>query len=531
MSGVTIDIPPAASSQTDWSLRYLELAEQLYAVRRRCRARVLWAVSALRPRHSLPPEHAELVAALAEDCAERAAMPSWRTRLRLWGWLLLHAVREAAGLLRLRRRCRAEMRRLSREPVDVVIKTWWFGPEAAAREDDFYFGRLPQELRARGRRCLLLCGDTREAPDAAFARAALRRGDAAPESALVPWWAPLATAVEQWSAAAEIARLGRQSTTEPPLARVCAAACLSALRPITMRNFLHVYATRAAVRRWTPKAVVMLYEGQPWEQPAWQGVKAADPSCRIVGYQHTVVMPHSLGLLAPQRILGEIPAPDAVLCVGGVTRELLAPGQAAFGAQLIMFGTHRRTAREAHREPPHPQRRAILVLPEGIPREARLLFNAALRIARRLPEHRLIFRSHPVLPFEQVRPQLEGDPARLPNVELSPGGPLADDMDRASVVLYRGSSSVLYGIVRGLKPVYLHCPGVPDVDPLFAMSGWRETTASPDDAVARLEAYAASRADDAAAEWEPAAAYADAYTQAVSAAGIDELCRLLEPRA
>lgn len=514
-----------------WMSRYETLTDLLYEVRRRCRYLAVLGTSTLHPRHSLPADHLQLMEALAgggalgsQPAAGRSAdhvPPSLLLIALWWGRCALFACRETLGLLWLKGRYRAALRRLQQEPADVVMKSWCFSPESFEGSSDFYYGTVPHQLQARGMTCLLLHGDTRERNDGAFMRAILQGGPVrtVPEWLLVPLWAPLVTVIRQLVAALALRRLARRAAARP-LARVAAAACRNSLQPITTRNTLLFDIARVAVKIWRAKVFVTLYEGQPWEQPAWHGAKAANPACVTVGYQHTVVMPHSLSLLSPNHGSWELSTPDVVLCLGEATQQMMAPGHRPHGSRLIPFGTPRRTANRPAVCGPQPGRRTILVVPEtGVPREARLMFNFAMGAARRLPEYRFIFRCHPFAPFPVVQPHLEADPADLPNVEVSTR-PISEDFARCSAVLYRGSSSVLYAVLHGLKPIYLEDATYPDVDPLFNMEGWRERVASPEE-LERVLRRVDAQDGEATAQWRRAAAYVEAYARPVTDAAID----------
>jgi len=510
-----------------WVCRYAAMAQLFDEVRRRYPCPPASGLSLLHPRHSLPANQLRLLEQLAKGYTTDVQIPSRLAVFVRWIRCVVYALQETLSLLWVKPQLWRALGRARHVSAMVVIKTWWFGPEAGSRTTDFYFGSLAQQLRARGISTVWLCGDTREIVDPAFAKAALTcsSGPAVPEALLVPIWAPLMVAARQLKTALSLRRWAARER-DGSLARVCAMAAVESVQPITLRNTLHFYSAKAAVKRWRPRAFVTLYEGQPWEQPAWQGVKAADATCLIVGYQHTVLMQHSLEVLSPRRIPGQIAAPEVVLCVGEVTAAMLAERHQPLGTRLVTFGTFRRAATESAPRPgPEPARRTVLVLPEGIPSEARALFDFATQLAKIATDHHFIFRCHPVLPFERIRPALREDPLRLPNIELSPRDPISEDFARSSVVLYRGSSSVLYALLHGLKPLYVHEESLPDVDPLFALKGWREAVASPDEASHVLRRYAETGSAAAQEFWQPAADYANAYTCVASE---ESIARLLD---
>ena len=513
-----------------WLARHRALTEVLYQVRRDCPGWIAASTSTLSPRHPVPPDQLALLAdgeslggSLAESERRGAMVPG--VMAIGWRWLraLLFAARDAARLAVLQIRFGRAVRERTTAPATMVLKTWAFGATTPAGTGDFYYGTLPAQLEARGVACALLCGDAVGLPNAAFVAATLRRSDARaiPELLLISPLRPLGWAIRQIAAAWRLRALA-MGAESPSVKRVCAAACVASLEPIAMRNALQFDVARAAVRRLRGRVFVAFYEGQPWEQASRAGAKAGDPRCLTVGYQHTIMMRYQWSLLEPERVPGPAAAPDVALCVGAVTRDMLARSAPSRSNRLVAFGSFRRSADQPSGRP-RPAGRVVLVLPEGNLPESRLLFEFAMRLAPLAPDCRFVFRCHPLLPFDRVRPHLSQQPEPLPNVELSPFPSIAEDFERASLVLYRGSSSVLYAVLRGLKPVYVYAEGAPEIDPLFEVAGWRERAASTEEAAAILRRFAAADDGAAAADWQPVADYVNAYTMPVTAASIDQL--------
>jgi len=505
----------------DWRLRYAELSEMMLRVYRLCPRLPVLGISILHPRHAPPPAQLELLRELDGQMGRRRP-PSLVNLAIRWLRCVLFASHATIRIGILKVRFRSDLQRLSREPARVILRTWCFGPPSPETADDFYYGTLPQQLDARGVSSVLLCGDTRERFDSTFAQAVLRHPQIrrVPEQLLAPVWAPLVIAWRQLTTALVLRRLALQADTDR-FAAVCAAACEGSVQPITLCNTLQFYIARSAVKTWRAGVFVTFYEGQAWEHAAWQGAKAADPACLVVGYQHTVLKPFSLSVVTPQRIPWEPAVPDVVLCLGDVTRNMMAKGHEPFGSRLVSFGTCRRTMDDAGPVPPRPDRRTVLVIPEGILTEAQFLFDFAMQAASGIRDHHFIFRCHPVLPFKQIRPHLQGAPERFPNIEISERNSFATDCARSSVALYRGSSTVLYGLLSGLKPFYVHDARLPDADPLFALTQWRQTVASPGDFHDGLRRYASTPNAEAAEPWRLSTGYVNAYTRPVNEASLD----------
>lgn len=423
-------------------------------------------------------------------------------------------------VLRLRLMLRGPRRLLSRQRFDVIARTVCFEAAQPADGTDFYFGDLSQRLARRGANLLLLCGNGAGCPWRVFARG--HTATTAPyrvsELALVPPLAPMRMALAQLATSL---RLWWRARRLPAGARrrLCLLASLESLSPSTALTGLSYWVGREAARCWKPRAVVTLYEGHAWEKCLWRGVKDADPSCRVVGYQHTAIFQESRAILAPQEF-GDASVPDAVLGLGPAPLEMLREGHAPYGTRLMPLGALRHPVLEDPR-PPAPARRTVLVTPEGIASEITALFTFAHACARALPSYTFILRCHPQIPMAAAIRLVAVDLAGQPNIVLSEHRTLQEDLERASVLFYRGSSSVIYAVRAGLLPLYLRPEGR---DPLEALRVWRRSCATPEEAERILAAFEGASAPALAAEWEEAIRYVEAYTGPVTEARMSAWC-------
>ena len=518
------------SPNAHWGTQFSVLARQMDAVLAACPSIALLACSTVNPRHPIPPDHKELVAPEAER--GQGGAPKGRTaavdRLRAIVRTLAFAAKTTALVAYVQFRFSHLAHARIRNKASVLIKSWFFDVPADDRSD-FYFKNILELLHRRGIDALLLGGRSGHGSVVRMAQGLLRPGmRTVPEEVLVPWWAPLATVLRQIATSASLARLAHRSDS-PRFRAVALRASRECLKPETCAHALYYYSTKRAMEIWRPKAYVTLYEGQPWEKAAWLAVKAVDPECTLIGYQHTVVMPHALGLLRPCRDGWAIGAPDVVLGSGPGPVSLLQQGHQGIGTRFVVFGSFRADAAIRER-PPETQRiarRVVLVAPEGIMEEAVLLFNRAAQAASMLPDYRFIFRCHPVLPFQRVRPYLDFDVEALANVEVSDRKNIQDDFSRSSCLFYRGSSVVFYAVLAGLKPFYLDEKGTPHVDSIFALQGWRESVRSPGELADALRHYANRAAIIADDEWRSAKDFVNDYIVPVSENSINAVSDLL----
>lgn len=491
------------------------LRETLQHVRRLCPDLPVLAIPWMHIKHPLHQVHVSMMRA-EELPASGAAWVRRAAMCVLYGCMLtLRVAKYRWGF-------RAERASAAGQRFDLVAKTWCFS-STPPRGADFYYGNLQQQLAARGLRMLLICGGSERLDWSSIVTRRLYAEGIwrLPEYCLVPLWAPLRLA--GWQIATS-RRLRRVKAEDPLVARAIRQAGLDCLSREAMRAGLYFWIGQALARQWHPRAVVTLYEGNEWEPCLWWGVKTVQPGCRTVGYQHTVFFPESLALLQPVVDQCERSVPDVVLGLGQESCALMRESHEPHGVRLLQFGGFRCLpgARASH--PADPRKRMVLVTPEGLAAEVEALFGFALRCAKHLPGYRFLFRCHPSFSMTRACALVPGL-REQPNVVFSERRDLDEDLARCSVLLYRGSSSVLYAIARGLLSVYVHVDGFFEVDPLFRLSQWRLRCASPAEFVVILQQHERATPEQLDAEWRPAADYVAAYTQPVEGSAIEEFVR------
>jgi len=405
-------------------------------------------------------------------------------------------------------------------PVDVVIVSWLINVTHLEMKDDFYFGDLQARLASRGLSSLLVLRNQSGHSTTSLFERAKRSGPCA--RVMLP---DLTSLKEQFSFLLRSWRacrtLGRAVQEPKPSLRTRAAheACYHAVSHPTLSN-LNLHAQMLELcRRTHPAMVLTLYEGHAWERCVWHAAKSVVPETLCVGYQHTILLKHAH---AAKRSLNRNCDPDLVLTLGRVTRRMLESSDRLTNTRFVTFGTHRYSS--------GPQQRgvrvnsSVLVLPEGNASECFQLFRFALECARRLPDVRFLFRTHPIFPFERIRRKLlDAEKSFPPTVEISRSKRVEEDFARAGYLLYRGSSTVIYGVLAGLKPFYLSTAGEIDIDPLYELKCWRERVDSVDAFLHRYRTHEKGSAGSATAEWSSARDYCAAYVQPVSESAIDEM--------
>lgn len=412
--------------------------------------------------------------------------------------------------------------------VDVIVLSWLVHVDHLDNEEDFYFGNIQSLLKERGLTSLLLLRNQSHYPTIKLLNRAWRDG---PCSRMIlpdanAFGEEVALLSRCVKARSRLGNLLRNAAT-PLDRRVIGRARREQISEGALGNLRLHGQIRDICRNTGPGMAIGMYEGHAWERCAWHAVRTSSVEPRVcVGYQHTTLREHAY---AAKRSIGKdgLYDPDIILTLGEATRKSLMSCEGLQGIDFITFGTHRR-GKGGPKEDGPKKGHTFLVLPEGILSECIYLFDFALGCAQGLPRSRFIFRTHPVLPFERVRGKLRGYAEGQANVEISTRKDIDDDFARSSVVLYRGSSAVFYGVLRGLKPFYVSKPHEMDIDPLHEVVRWREHVHSVDDLVGRYRSYQSEDPDQSLRDWQSARDYCQNYALPVNEGAVDNLLTTVE---
>lgn len=223
------------------------------------------------------------------------------------------------------------------------------------------------------------------------------------------------------------------------------------------------------------KAVALTWEGHSWEKMVCHAAKTADRKVVSIGYQHTILFPSSHAL---KTSAGAAFDPDIILTVGSVTREILAASADLKKVKIIPYGSPRLKGNEVY-DTSRDIKNACLVAPEGLVNECVLLFSFAIETAKLLPGTQFIFRTHPSVSFAELQEEDERLKELPLNVIISTEKDINNDFKKCSWVLYRNSSVSFFGLMHGLRPVYLMVEKEISNDVLYTLKDWRKSVQTP----------------------------------------------------
>ena len=96
-----------------------------------------------------------------------------------------------------------------------------------------------------------------------------------------------------------------------------------------------------------------------------------------------------------------------------------------------------------------------LVIPEGINQECLNLINFTMQFLKSNNSINFIWRFHPIIDIKKILKNIDYK-NKQKNIEISQGNNLDFDIRKSKLVLYRGSSTVIEAVKKGLIPLYLN---------------------------------------------------------------------------
>ncbi|MFH1441058.1 MAG: hypothetical protein ABIH18_03325 [Candidatus Omnitrophota bacterium] len=411
--------------------------------------------------------------------------------------------------------------------IDVLFISHLLNPSHAGRDDDFYFGSLPNKITAQGYSAVIALINHSGQPAARFADKWDSR--VVQRVVLSDALSFLEEVSLYWRLKMESFRLRKLAKKEGQglKRRVFIRASeetLSGKSLSTLRMATQIASLAVKVQ---PKVIVVMHEGHAWERVSLAAVRSAVPEVRCIGYQHAALfrLQHAI-----RRNLSREYNPDHIFTAGTISKTQLDRAPRLNGIPVSVLGSNRNLKNQAINQSgliyPRAARAdypACLVIPEGYLTEYKILFTFALVCAGIAPQINFIFRVHPILSFDSIKKQDKKFQDLPKNIRLS-NVSLEDDFARCRWALYRGSTAAVQATLFGLRPIYLELPGELTIDPLYELKDWRSVIKTPEEFLQVIKIYPYDKHKDLQEAYQKAHDYcARFYCSLNDAAFVKEL--------
>ncbi len=238
---------------------------------------------------------------------------------------------------------------------------------------------------------------------------------------------------------------------------------------IDLYQLFHYGSTRRLLQTLPVETFLLTYENNPWEKMCMMALREYSPHTAVIGYQHTVVPQASANMFVSENEKKVIPMPDRILTVGEAPKEIMGRyGSYEKGRIEASCGLRFEYLFHASTRPRKRSGQILLVL-EGI-FEVYKMVNYVLRELKGKSQYRVTIRTHPVLPLSLFQHKLTHPLKELSNFTLSSQGALKDDLDRADMVVYWGSTVALEALSMGTPVIHYENDSILSYDPLFECS-------------------------------------------------------------
>ena len=330
---------------------------------------------------------------------------------------------------------------------DVLIVSHLVSEGHLDSDGDFYFGSLPSDLAKAGiKPVTVLVNHIKAGPKTA------RRAHPG-VVVLNGWLSPLAEMSNFVRLLVRSFSIPVDRTAKPEARRLARQARAAAFDHRAL-GYLRVHdQLERAIDALKPSVILHTFEGHGWERMLAQTAHAREWPIRVVGYSHGVLLP------APRAIdfkLGHGRDPDNVMLPGTVTAGIFRRESEFEAEQISVLGSPKLGDRSGHGEARKGD--SCLIVTQGEMSEVELMADAMVEVARKLPEIRFLLRLHPLITGKKARSTTQSLGSTPPNFKITESG-LDEDLDNARWLVYRGSSVVLNGLERGIRPIYLNTDG------------------------------------------------------------------------
>jgi hypothetical protein len=239
----------------------------------------------------------------------------------------------------------------------------------------------------------------------------------------------------------------------------------------TKKNLNLLYNFRKILNQINFDKLIIPYEGYSWERLLIKETKKKNKKIKCLGYHFSAISQHQHSIFRKVNFNYE---PDVIYTTGNFVKNKF---QKMTNHKVKIIGT----SRFFQKKKKYIQKRNkiflynCLVLPEGIKSECKKLFQFSFVAAKKFKNIKFIWRLHPTMNFEKLLPNVGLSKNNMPNNIILSEKSFFKDIDEANICLYRGSTSAITALQKGILPIYLDEPESLNIDPLFELNKWKKS--------------------------------------------------------
>lgn len=230
-------------------------------------------------------------------------------------------------------------------------------------------------------------------------------------------------------------------------------------------QLFHYPACLNLCRRIKVQRFILTHESNPWEKMCILALRRGAPGARIIGYQHNVVPQASANMFISPQERGLTPLPDKIIATGPEPKRVLEEN-GGYPPGMVEAGCALRTEALQEDFPPRGKIKNILVAMEGVD-GVHALASYAIEQLKMRGDYRVVFRTHPVLPWAYFQRKYGCNLKPYNHFFLSNGQTLKNDILASDVVIYWGSTVGMESLGMGRPVIHFDNGSLLSFDPLF----------------------------------------------------------------
>lgn len=230
-------------------------------------------------------------------------------------------------------------------------------------------------------------------------------------------------------------------------------------------NLIYFFSIKRLLRKIKIHTFIFPFENQSWEKITVLALRKYSPTTKIIGYQHTRVMKALLNYFPGKAEKNIIPIPDKIITVGKEPKRILEK-YGNYKEDIVKEGCALRyeylfRTNIIERSKKY---KILVALPLSIDESVKII-NFLYKSLHKETKYTIIFRSHPLLPFEKIKERLKIVLSK--NFQASKNTSMKEDLKNSDILIYTLTTVCIEALMIGIPVIHIDLGEPINADPLF----------------------------------------------------------------
>ena len=446
---------------------------------------------------------------------------AFRDRLRWVGQRIKMRVQPLVGGLRACQRALAQKRKSRREKISFgqqngvrerpLIVTWLKTKNLVdgGPANDTYFGPLPEFLN-NGDRSAVLFGDLLDSPD--FLPTTGHVNPSLPILSTGDYfslWGIIKALIRGMISSVTVPR--QLSKEDPKLAALIRRDIYNN-KSAVVYGLLFESALKRLCDELRPTHIIHSCENNPWERSCAWVAKSMTPEPEVIGFMHCAVLLSYVKIIITEKEKAVRPRPRSLVCTGPVARDIMIQ-RGGHSPEEVVAGCALRHEYLWDLEPRPREKRPIkniMVALGGLPTMpgfVQFIFEALNEVR----SYHTVLRLYPLDTIETIMADARIPLSAVQTLEFSTDTTLIQDLEKADLVIYNGSTVAIEAGYLGIPLIYVDLQRLLNQDPLFEVEEFKQSVRTPEELFAAIQRFGSMGIEEYLEQRDSLQKYIDGY--------------------